>query len=553
MNRWKTVALIFILVLSPQTATMMGWQWSSMEVIANNDEHANYPSMAIDDGGNIHAVWTSVNDDFDIFYSMWISKFQTWSSALVVSTESTGASLAPAVAVDIGGNVHVVWTDTTDYLGSGTDQDLFYKKYNTNTDTWGTTEIIFDARTGVAGTAEIASDRWGNVYITWADTSDYNGAGTDTDVFLQKWVYETQSWDDILVVSSERTGSSYNQKMSIDQLGNVHIVWKDVSDILGASTDDDVFYKFYDARSQALSGVQLVSDESTGLVEGVDIEADINNNLHVVWNDYTDIYSAGTDSDIFYREYSFEDQRWGPLDIISTEISGTSLDPTITSNSLGDVIVCWQENSNYLGAGTDWDIFAKTKKNTEAYWGIATSVLTTNDGHSTGPKLLVDQSDFVHLIFEDGSDYDSSGTDTDIFHMWYGGYPDSPILNEISIEIQHQLVDLTWSSSYAASTYHVYREDSPIHEIKDLSPIIETKNTYYVDEPDEEGVYYYAIAAVNQAGYALSNNIIVVIGNLPGSDKTNAIDSIIEHEATIPAAIGSIIVIIIAVVVIKKR
>ncbi len=46
----------------------------------------------------------------------------------MVSTESTGHSSSPTIALDGSGNVHIAWTDYTDYSGSGTDHDIFYKK-----------------------------------------------------------------------------------------------------------------------------------------------------------------------------------------------------------------------------------------------------------------------------------------------------------------------------------------------------------------------------------------------------------------------------------------
>jgi len=48
----------------------------------------------------------------------------------VVSTESTAGSSNPSITVDGAGNVHVVWMDSTDYDNSGTDTDIFYKRWD---------------------------------------------------------------------------------------------------------------------------------------------------------------------------------------------------------------------------------------------------------------------------------------------------------------------------------------------------------------------------------------------------------------------------------------
>ena len=50
-----------------------------------------------------------------------------WSITEVVSTESTSESNARSLATDAAGNVHIAWFDWTDYEGSGTDWDIFYR------------------------------------------------------------------------------------------------------------------------------------------------------------------------------------------------------------------------------------------------------------------------------------------------------------------------------------------------------------------------------------------------------------------------------------------
>ena len=65
-----------------------------------------------------------------------------WSTTNVVSTESTDLSYPPTIAIDNDGNKHVAWRDQTDYAGSGTDQDIFYNRWDSSTATWGTTEVV---------------------------------------------------------------------------------------------------------------------------------------------------------------------------------------------------------------------------------------------------------------------------------------------------------------------------------------------------------------------------------------------------------------------------
>ncbi len=53
-----------------------------------------------------------------------------WNLTEVVSTESTSTSQDPSLAVDSIGNVHLAWYDWTNYDSSGTDPDIFYKRWD---------------------------------------------------------------------------------------------------------------------------------------------------------------------------------------------------------------------------------------------------------------------------------------------------------------------------------------------------------------------------------------------------------------------------------------
>ncbi|GAH10956.1 unnamed protein product [marine sediment metagenome] len=59
-----------------------------------------------------------------------LSSSSIWSVTEVVSTVSTNGASDPSIVVDSEDNVHVLWSDSTDYSGSGTGPSLFYKLKN---------------------------------------------------------------------------------------------------------------------------------------------------------------------------------------------------------------------------------------------------------------------------------------------------------------------------------------------------------------------------------------------------------------------------------------
>ena len=186
-----------------------------------------------------------------------------WSTIEVVSTECSSYSFYSSAAIDSKNNIHVVWHDWTNYLGYGTDWDIFYKMWNSTTKTWSITEVVSTESTTDSSYPIIAVDSIDNVHVVWEDVFNYLSCGADQDIFYKYRNSNTQTWSALEVISTESTGHSYNPKIEIDSKDNIHIVWEDVTNYLSCGTDSDIFYKYWNDTTQAWSGTEIVSTEST--------------------------------------------------------------------------------------------------------------------------------------------------------------------------------------------------------------------------------------------------------------------------------------------------
>ena len=152
----------------------------------------------------------------------------TWTTTEVVSTESTEWSRRSSLVVDDGGNIHIAWEDDTDYTGCGTDTDIFYKRWNVTTSMWTTTEVVSTESTGwYSRRPSLVVDIEGNVHIAWHDDTNYAGCGTDDDIFYKRWNITTSMWTTTEVVSTESTSRSNGPSLGIDTKANIHIAWND--------------------------------------------------------------------------------------------------------------------------------------------------------------------------------------------------------------------------------------------------------------------------------------------------------------------------------------
>ncbi len=97
----------------------------------------------------------------------------------------------PSIAI-INGKIYVVWQDNTTINGAGTDWDIFYR-YNLTGYSWEGIQIISEPftgmnyNTGVSTYPDIAVN-FNKSHIVWFDSNNTNGAGTDYDIFY-RWTY----------------------------------------------------------------------------------------------------------------------------------------------------------------------------------------------------------------------------------------------------------------------------------------------------------------------------------------------------------------------------
>ncbi len=160
-----------------------------------NDGYSDWPSIAIDIMGTIHVVWCDGTDgswgyDEEIMYVNYSSS-AGWSNVTVISDGfggiywNDGPSEFPSIAIDNDGNVHVVWYDGTNGLW-GYDREIMYVNYSSSAG-WSNVTVISDGFGGIYwndGPSEypqIAIDNDGNVHVVWDDWTE-GPWGTDSEI-----------------------------------------------------------------------------------------------------------------------------------------------------------------------------------------------------------------------------------------------------------------------------------------------------------------------------------------------------------------------------------
>jgi ribosomal protein L31 len=491
--------------------------WTKTELIFNESTTASLsPKIALDDAGNVHLVWYDHTDykgagtDPDIFYRLWNATTDSWEPIEVVSFEHNGTSYTPSIAVDKGGHLHLAWTDSTNYKGAGGDYDIFYKRWNATTSIWSPTEVVSNTSSDWSQSNAIAVDIDGNAYIVWDDRSNYSGAGSDYDIFYRCWNATSANWTLVQVVSSESGGESYNPSVAVDSNGTVHVVWRESAGI---------YYKYWNLTALTWNTVELVSTESQGIVILPEIAVDGTGHVHVVWKEESAYGNSGSDDDIMYKRWNATTGNWTTTEVVSTESSEFSGYPSFAVDNDGNSHIAWKDQTDLDGAGPESDIFYKLWNATTGIWSQVEVISTESTYYSSRPSIAVDVAGYVHIAWEDETDYQGAGTDEDIFYKRTIDVPQAPLLHCILPNPDGDgVIELNWSDIINATLYYIYRDTLSITNINGLTPLSVVLTSNYTDNITQNGIYYYVvIAETSLINSSLSNceNVTVAIPIAP--------------------------------------
>ncbi len=487
--------------------TKLVLDWIGMELVSDGSTYPSLsPDITVDKLGNFHVVWhdetnySSSGLDTDVVYRLWNSTTGTWHPVEVVSTEQTDDSGIPTIAVEEDGDVHVAWNDWTNYSGAGTDRDVFYKWRDSGLGTWNPTVVVSNASADSSKVPDIAVDTDGNVHVVWYDQSDYNGSGTDDDVFYRRLNATTDTWTETQVLS---TFWGENPSIGVDPMGNAHVVWKEY---LGGKYE--VVYRCWNISTDQWSTAEIISTDSSGEPWYPEIAVDPGGHLHVAWTEPSTADNSGPDEDLFYKRWNTTTRNWTSIEVVSKESNWSSYTHGIAADSKGNAHFAWVET-----LAPDAGIYYSHWNATTGNWTSMEKITTESAFLGFNPTIAVNGAGYPHIAWEDRTNYSGAGTDWDIFYKKMIELPNAPVLTPILPNPNSDgNVSLTWSAVNNATSYYIYRDTSPIITVNERTPIGSTPLTNYIDMVLESGVYYYAIVArTGLTNSSLSNCEQVVV------------------------------------------
>jgi len=347
--------------------------WTPAKRLTWTSGKSSVPAAAADSNGAVHIVWEdNTPGNSEIYYKRSPDGGTTWTAAQRL-TWNSGESIFPAIAIDPGNTIHVVWQDSTPGI-----DEIYYTRSSDGGLTWSAVRRL-TWTSGSSGGPNIAIDSSPAIHIVWMDYTPSNYE-----------VYYTNSMDAGLTWGPARrltwtTTSSFYPVIASYSTHYVHVVWYD-----DTSGNLEVYYKRSWDRGSTWGTAKRLTVNS-GLSGYPFAAAGSIGDIHIVWQDDTP-----GNQEIYYRRSTDGGSNWDTVRRLTWTL-GWSYFPAMGIDSNDDIHIVWHDDTP-----GDSEIYYKSSLDGGSTWS-ATQRLTWMSGSSVYPAMAIGTGDALHLVWSDGT------------------------------------------------------------------------------------------------------------------------------------------------------
>jgi hypothetical protein len=338
------------------------------------------PTVATEADGRIHTLWADDGSAANALAGNPGLVYRSWNGTafddpVVLADGTDGAVSSPQIAVGSDGKVVSLWAQNSNIYLSVLDADVWGDPVMVNggvsSTAAGNPRLAMDTTEAIGST--------GTVHVVWQDFGNEDGDNEfDSDLYYRRYETNTDTLSDLVLLTHENNASYYNCDALLPALGlipsdssrTVYVAWLETGAIGNGPADCTDFDNLtqsvamrsidnaaFDPTFPLLGAVENVSDvEGHFWAVNVDLAADAMNNITVVWSDVNgNINQNGADSDIFLRRFA-GDTFGDPISISdqsgNTVSVGSSSNPVVALDEHGNSHILWTEESNIAGSIT---------------------------------------------------------------------------------------------------------------------------------------------------------------------------------------------------------
>jgi BNR repeat-like domain len=197
-------------------STDRGSTWGAMKRVSWTSVASFGPAIAVDSTNHIHIVCEDyITGNEDIYYTKSTNGGETWST-LKRLTWTSAQSTDAAVAIDSGDSIHLVWND---YM-SASDDEIYYRKSTDGGSTWSAAKKI-TSTSGYSSTPALTIDAGDTIHLVWSDNTPGNW-----EIYYKKSTDGGSTWSASQRLTWN-SGNSQYPAVATDSGKTVDVVWQD--------------------------------------------------------------------------------------------------------------------------------------------------------------------------------------------------------------------------------------------------------------------------------------------------------------------------------------
>jgi hypothetical protein len=273
----------------------------------------------------------------------------------------------------------------------------------------------------------MTTDGKGTWLVVWHSFEDFEGAGTDSDIFWTRSADDGKTWSAVNTLNTNaRTdeGSDELPTLATDAAGNWIATWYSREDLNGTVGNDlDIFVSRSNDNGETWTSPAILNsnaDVDTGDDGWPQINTDEQGMwLATWWAAGSEDDETGPDIDIFISTSVDNGASWTPRRLLNSDgndDTGVDAEPRLTTDYRGNWLIVWR---CYLDPG-DSDIAVSTSNDNGRSW-TPRALLNSNGDTDTGddyyPHVATDRKGNWLAVWRSEENLDGiTGTDRDIFY-----------------------------------------------------------------------------------------------------------------------------------------
>ncbi len=297
-----------------------GSGWSELELVEKIDGgNLFFPLIAVDDDGNITALWGRYSEGKKELRSKRYVKGSGWVENRKINTGESVDLRSHRLVVDQAGYVTAVWLDV-----DGQNKNVWTNRYSPENG-WGSAEMIESNNAGISDELDLVADGTGNVTVIWQRYDEGKNS-----LWANRYSVEF-GWGIAQLIETDDSGSTGDAVLLVDGQGNATVSWKQHD-----GTRDNLWSNRFN-MGVGWAVPELLENDDSGNAVRPELVVDEAGNVTVAWQQHD-----STVNNLWSSRYT-DESGWSTPELIEENNDGDVKNHRLVIDSSGNITAVWQQ------------------------------------------------------------------------------------------------------------------------------------------------------------------------------------------------------------------